>query len=122
MASSSVQHASPILALTYVQIASSQICTHGVHIYLIGPTKKSLNLEFLALQVSWEEMTEAAMTHLLRTSLARSAKDAAAVVAPLSRAQDTARLTKHISLVLERLSKGMRLADAPAAAPQAAAE
>lgn len=69
------------------------------------------------LQVSWEEMTEAAMTQLLRTSLARSAKDAAAAVPPLSRAQDTQRLQKHISLVLERLSKGMRLS-AGAGVPQ----
>jgi Bardet-Biedl syndrome 9 protein len=49
------------------------------------------------------------MTHLLRSCLARSAKDAAAAVPPLAPAPDTARLKKHISLVLERLSKGMRL-------------
>lgn len=50
------------------------------------------------------------MTQLLRTSLARSQKDAAASVPPLGEpAQDTARLWKHISLVLERLAKGMRL-------------
>lgn len=49
------------------------------------------------------------MTHLLRSCLARSQKDTAAVVPPLAPAQDTARLQKHISLVLERLSKGMRL-------------
>ncbi|WIA14131.1 hypothetical protein OEZ85_002674 [Tetradesmus obliquus] len=60
-------------------------------------------------EVSWEETTEAAMTHLLRSALARSAKDAAAAVPPLAPAADTARLKKHISLVLERLSKGMRL-------------
>jgi Bardet-Biedl syndrome 9 protein len=50
------------------------------------------------------------MTHLLRSCLARSPKDAAAAVPPLAPAPDTARLKKHISLVLERLSKGMRLA------------
>jgi Bardet-Biedl syndrome 9 protein len=49
------------------------------------------------------------MTHLLRSCLARSAKDAAAAVPPLAPAAATARLKKHISLVLERLSKGMRL-------------
>jgi Bardet-Biedl syndrome 9 protein len=59
--------------------------------------------------VGWEEMTEAAMTQQLRSCLARSQKDTAAVVPPLAPAQDTARLQKHISLVLERLSKGMRL-------------
>jgi hypothetical protein len=61
------------------------------------------------LQVGWEETTEAAMAQLLRTSLARSQKDAAAVVPPLAPAQDTARLQKHLSLVLESLGKGMRL-------------
>jgi len=63
----------------------------------------------LLAQVGWEEVTEAAMTQLLKTTLARSAKDTAAPVPPLIRAPDTARLKKHVSLVLERLSKGMRL-------------
>lgn len=61
------------------------------------------------------------MTHLLRTSLARSAKDAAAVVPALAPAADTVRLKKHVSLVLERLSKGMHLSGsgaAPGAAEQ----
>lgn len=48
------------------------------------------------------------MTHLLRTSLAHSAKDAATVAPPLAPAGDTARLKKHIGLVLERMAKGMR--------------
>lgn len=63
----------------------------------------------LCVQVGWEEETEAAMTQLLKSCLARSQKDAAAVVPPLAPAQDTSRLTKHITLVLERLAKGMRL-------------
>lgn len=54
-------------------------------------------------------MTEAAMTQLLKSSLARHAKDAAAAVPPLVPAVDCVRLQKHLSLVLERLSKGMRL-------------
>ncbi|KAF8061317.1 bbs9 [Scenedesmus sp. PABB004] len=45
--------------------------------------------------VSWEEMTEAATTHLLRTALARSAKDTAAAAPALAPAPDTARLKKH---------------------------
>eukprot|EP00877_Chromochloris_zofingiensis_P007511 jgi/Chrzof1/3012/Cz12g08060.t1 len=60
-------------------------------------------------EVGWEETTEAAMTHLLRSSLARSAKESAAVVPPLVTAKDTQRLRKHVSLVLERLGKGMKL-------------
>lgn len=55
------------------------------------------------------------MTQLLRSSLAKSHKDTAAVVPPLAPAQDTARLTKHISLVLERIGKGMSLCSSAAA-------
>jgi Bardet-Biedl syndrome 9 protein len=51
---------------------------------------------------------------LLRSALARNSKEAAAVVPPLAAAKDTQRLRKHLSLVLERLAKGMRLS-APAA-------
>lgn len=60
-------------------------------------------------QVGWEETTEAAMAQLLRSHLARSQKDAAAVLPALAPAADTARVQKHVSLVVERLSKGMRL-------------
>lgn len=51
-----------------------------------------------------------AMTQLLRTCLARSAKESAAQVAPVAQLADTVKLKKHISLVLERLSKGGQLA------------
>ena len=60
--------------------------------------------------VGWEEQAEAALTHLLRSALARSAKEAAVEVAPLARAPDTQRLRKRLTLVLERLAKGGRLA------------
>ena len=57
----------------------------------------------------WEECTDAAMTHLLRTSLAKSAKDTAAVPQPLTVPNDTAKLKKHITIVCDRLTKGARL-------------
>ncbi|EFJ41408.1 Bardet-Biedl syndrome 9 [Volvox carteri f. nagariensis] len=60
-------------------------------------------------EVGWEETTEAAMTHLLRTCLAKSAKEQAVQVTPLAPVKDTQRLRKHISLVLERMARGMRL-------------
>ncbi|KAG2488148.1 hypothetical protein HYH03_013291 [Edaphochlamys debaryana] len=66
--------------------------------------------------VGWEETTEAAMTHLLRTSLAKNAKEQAVQVAPLAPAKDTQRLRKHVSLVLERMGRGMRLLSANDAA------
>ncbi|KAG2452068.1 hypothetical protein HYH02_003104 [Chlamydomonas schloesseri] len=70
-------------------------------------------------EVGWEETTEAAMTHLLRTCLAKNAKEQAVQVAPLAPVKNTERLRKHMSLVLERLTRGMRLmtpADIAAAA------
>lgn len=60
-------------------------------------------------QVGWEELTEAAMTQLLRSALARSAKDSAAAVPPLTPGTDIARLKRHVSLVFDRLGKGMCL-------------
>ncbi|KAF5831159.1 PTHB1 C-terminus-domain-containing protein [Dunaliella salina] len=59
--------------------------------------------------IGWEETTEASMTQLLRSCLARNAKEASVAPSPLTPARDTSRLRKHISLVLERLAKGMRL-------------
>jgi len=59
-------------------------------------------------EVGWEEHVEASMTHLLRTALAKSAKEAAVSVPPLAPSKDTSKLKKHLSLVLERLAKGMR--------------
>ncbi|WIA34315.1 hypothetical protein OEZ86_012654 [Tetradesmus obliquus] len=92
---------------------SSAAMTHLLHCSLMPPAQlkdsAAFSVPLFCVQVSWEETTEAAMTHLLRSALARSAKDAAAAVPPLAPAADTARLKKHISLVLERLSKGMRL-------------
>lgn len=61
------------------------------------------------LQVSWEEHTVAGMTQLLRTVLAKNAKESATQLPPLEMMQDTQKLKKHISIVLERISKGMLL-------------
>ena len=58
----------------------------------------------------WEESVDAAMTHLLRTSLAKVAKDCAHESAlgqpPLVMPEDTTKLKKHISIVFDRLKKG----------------
>jgi Bardet-Biedl syndrome 9 protein len=59
--------------------------------------------------VGWEESTEAAMTYLLKTALAKNSKEAAAALPQLTPTKDTSRLKKHLALVLERLDKGMRL-------------
>lgn len=50
------------------------------------------------------------MTNVLRTSLAKSAKESAAVPAPLQMPDDTNKLKKHITIVCDRLAKGARLA------------
>ena len=57
----------------------------------------------------WEERTDAALMQLLRTVLAKSARDASAVPVPLALPTDASRIKKHVQLVCERLSKGMKL-------------
>jgi len=55
----------------------------------------------------WEEVTDAALSHLLRTSLAKdhnpSQRLAPITLEPM---KDIARLKKHISSALDRVSKG----------------
>ena len=77
---------------------------------MLACTRQS-TLVVRAWQVGWEEEVEAAMTHLLRSVLARNSKEAAALVAP----------RKHMGLVLERLAKGMRLVGPAEGAAVAAA-
>lgn len=57
----------------------------------------------------WEECVEAAMTHLLRTSLSKSTKDAVNVSTQLVPLTDTTKLKKQISVVCERLARGATL-------------
>ncbi|XP_059177174.1 protein PTHB1-like [Physella acuta] len=59
----------------------------------------------------WEESVDAALTHLLRTVLAKSSKDQAVNPSPLALPQDTSRLKKHIALFCDRLGKGVALVD-----------
>eukprot|EP00795_Rhopilema_esculentum_P013477 gene13477-4356_t len=57
----------------------------------------------------WEEITDAAITHLLRTCLAKSSKDQNTTIQALAMPKDTAKLKKHIALLTERLNKGAKL-------------
>uniref|UniRef100_A0A7S2FQC3 PTHB1 C-terminal domain-containing protein n=1 Tax=Florenciella parvula TaxID=236787 RepID=A0A7S2FQC3_9STRA len=61
----------------------------------------------------WEETTDAALTHLLKTSLAKTAKDSVIVHQPLVMPKDTSRLKKHIQIVCDRLKKGASLTGKP---------
>lgn len=59
----------------------------------------------------WEELTYASLTYLLRTALAKPGKEepvASSSLQTLSRPSDAAKLKKNITLVCDRLSKGMR--------------
>ena len=58
----------------------------------------------------WQERTDAALTHLLRSGLSKAGKEggAAQQVTSLSRPPDAAKLKKHITLVCDRLHKGLR--------------
>merc|ERR1711976_1143278 len=57
----------------------------------------------------WEERTDAAMTHLLRTSLAKNVKESSSVATPLKMPSSTAKFKKHITIVCDRLGKGVKL-------------
>lgn len=57
----------------------------------------------------WEEQVDASLTHLLRTSLARNAKDRSALAPPMKVPQDTLKLRKRIANVVDRLANGGRL-------------
>lgn len=66
----------------------------------------------------WEERTDAAMTHLLRTSLAKTSRNAkntnhVSMATELLMATETKKLKKHITIVCDRLAKGARLVDDP---------
>ncbi|ESO84549.1 hypothetical protein LOTGIDRAFT_222053 [Lottia gigantea] len=62
-------------------------------------------------QHGWEEMVDAAVTHLLRTVLAKTAKDTAINPSPLTIPNDTSKVKKHLALFCDRLGKGARLVE-----------
>jgi len=57
----------------------------------------------------WEEQVDASLIHLLRTSLARNAKDRSALPPPMKVPTDTLKLKKRITNVVDRLANGGRI-------------
>ena len=57
----------------------------------------------------WEETVDASLTYLLKTVLAKNAKDAATLPDTLEVPQSCERLRKHIAIVVDRLGKGSSL-------------
>jgi len=64
---------------------------------------------FDTVEQGWEEQVDASLIHLLRTSLARNAKDRAALPPPMKVPQDTLKLKKRITNVVDRLANGGRI-------------
>jgi hypothetical protein len=64
------------------------------------------------LAVGWEEITDAALTHLLRTSLSSKSSSASSSsgllldAASLTLPQDTSKLQRHLTILCDRLQKG----------------
>ena len=58
----------------------------------------------------WEERTDAALAHALRTSLGKGGAAGAGALAPppLSAPTDASKLKKHITVMCDRISKGAR--------------
>ena len=68
--------------------------------------------QFYRFLQGWEETTDAALTFLLRTSLAKAGKEnQGATPITLETAKDSTRLRKHISSVMDRIVKGGRVHD-----------
>jgi Bardet-Biedl syndrome 9 protein len=65
-------------------------------------------------EVGWEESVDAAITHLLRTVLAKTSREVATAPQTLTMPEDTSRLKRHIAIVCDRLGKGARLHRPPA--------
>jgi Bardet-Biedl syndrome 9 protein len=59
----------------------------------------------------WEECIDAAMTHLLRTVLAKNVKESSSMPQPIVMPPETSKVRKHITLVCDRLAKGANLRD-----------
>jgi Bardet-Biedl syndrome 9 protein len=66
-------------------------------------------LQYFIFPQGWEEMVDCAITHLLRTCLAKNSKDQAINPSPLTAPKDTQKLKKHIALLCDKLSKGAKL-------------
>jgi len=62
----------------------------------------------------WEDGVEPAITHMLRTSLAKSGKDNVTMPHQPGVVKDVDKLKKHMSLIYDRLSKGVRVTKASA--------
>ena len=69
----------------------------------------------------WEETTDAALTFLLRTSLAKPGREnQGATPITLEPAKETTRIKKHVSSVMDRITKGGKIVDltiAPESSP-----
>lgn len=65
----------------------------------------------------WEEKVDTSLLHLLRTSLARSAKDRNTLPPPMKVPQDTMKLRKRITNVVDRLATGARVTDVDSGGP-----
>jgi Bardet-Biedl syndrome 9 protein len=57
----------------------------------------------------WEEVVEASLTYLLKTALAKNAKESALVTNALEMPENSDKLKKHFGMVIDRLAKGARL-------------
>lgn len=57
----------------------------------------------------WEEVVDASLTYILRTSLAKNSKETAMVSTQMEPLDNVDKLTKHIGIVFDRLSKGARI-------------
>lgn len=69
----------------------------------------TLTSSIMNYQTGWEESTNAAVTYLLRTKLAKNTKESEGTQSDLQLPLNTEKLKKHITILFDRISKGARL-------------
>ena len=97
----------------YARTRCSIYLTFSICIYIFREIENHSKL-ILILHIlqGWEETTDAALTFLLRTSLAKVGKEnQGATPITLDVAKDTSRIKKHVSSVIDRITKGNRIQD-----------
>lgn len=60
-------------------------------------------------ELGWEEIVDAGITHLLRTTLAKNARETGTTTTQPEMDKDTKKLQRHLALMYDRIAKGMKI-------------
>jgi Bardet-Biedl syndrome 9 protein len=98
-----------VILLCYLKYELSPYEYSLLESYFSLDTLQIQNVHNIENTQEWEEIVESTLTYLLKTVLAKNAKDTAVVTTSIEILDNVDKLTKHIAMVVDRLSKGGRL-------------